>query len=122
MATLREYMKIKEQVQKMESDLAAIENNESFQNDLKFFNELETLLEVYEKTKEEAAELLNPHQAEHLANNAFIKKPRKPREPKTYKNPETGETVTTAGGNHTVLKKWRSENPDLDVSDWIVTE
>jgi hypothetical protein len=122
MATLREYMKIKEKMQQMESELATIESNESFQNDLKFFNELETLLEVYEKTKEETAELLNPRQAEHSVNNAFTKKPRKQREPKTYKNPETGETVTTAGGNHTVLKKWRSENPDLDVSDWLVTE
>ena len=39
-----------------------------------------------------------------------------------YKNPHTGEEVKTAGGNHTVLKQWRKDYPEIDLKDWLVSE
>lgn len=120
MSKLREYTQLKSRMQEMARELELIEENEAFQNDLKFLTELEELVELYGKSKAEAAELLNPRPV--VANKEAFepRKPRKPRKAKLYRNPHTGEEVLTAGGNHTILKKWRSENPDVELADWVV--
>lgn len=43
---------------------------------------------------------------------------RKPRELKTYKNPHSGETIQTKGGNHTTLKAWKAEHGAETVEGW----
>lgn len=120
MSKLREYTKLKSRMEEMAKELELIEENEAFQKDLQFLTELEDLVELHGKNKAEAAELLNPRPI--VANKeAFeTRKPRKPREPKLYRNPHTGEEVLTAGGNHTILKKWRKENPDVELASWVV--
>lgn len=121
MSKLREYAQLKKRMEAMADELQQIENNAAFQDDLKFLNELEELVELHGKTKEEAAELLSPRPV--VASAVFEKtKPRKAREPKLYRNPHTGEEVITAGGNHTILKKWRQENPDVELSEWVVPQ
>lgn len=121
MRTLREYTNLKNRLEEMGKELSRIEEDESFKKELNFLKDIEEVLELHGKTKEEAAEALNPTKHE-VVDNGFTKKPRKPRTPRTYQNPHTGETVTTAGGNHTVLKQWRKDNPGLDVSDWIIEQ
>ncbi|MNE72473.1 hypothetical protein D3C80_1684200 [compost metagenome] len=44
---------------------------------------------------------------------------RKPREVKTYKNPHNGELVQTKGGNHSVLKAWKSQYGSDTVENWL---
>lgn len=44
---------------------------------------------------------------------------RKPREMKTYKNPHSGEVVQTKGGNHSVLKAWKSQYGSDTVESWL---
>jgi hypothetical protein len=45
---------------------------------------------------------------------------RRPREypVKRYKNPHTGDVIETRGGNHTVLKKWKSTYGGAVVEGW----
>lgn len=103
----------------MAKELELIEQNEAFQNDFQFLTELEELVSRHGKSKIEAAELLNPRENSVVASK-FEKKPRKAREPKTYRNPHTGEEVTTAGGNHKILKEWRAEFPDAVLTEWVI--
>ena len=44
---------------------------------------------------------------------------RKARSMKVYKNPHSGEVVETKGGNHKLLKAWRSEHGVDVVESWL---
>jgi len=116
---LQQYLQIKEKKEQLQVEIDRIEQSESFKEDLKFFKELEDLIELHGKTKIEVAELLNPTPTQK-AIASFTKAPRKARAERHYKNPHTGEEVITAGGNHTVLKQWRKDHPEVDLKDWIV--
>ena len=39
---------------------------------------------------------------------------------KIFRNPETGETVETRGGNHAILKSWRAEYRLNNIDDWLI--
>lgn len=45
-------------------------------------------------------------------------KTRAPRVVKIYRNPNTGEHVETKGGNHKVLKEWKTEYGQDVVESW----
>jgi hypothetical protein len=45
--------------------------------------------------------------------------PRKARTLKKYKNPHSGETVETKGGNHKVLKEWKAKYGAETVESWL---
>jgi len=117
MKNLKTYMQLKERMNEINAEIDSIESTESFKEELLFLNELEELLTLHGKSKKETAEILYPKPEEV---KSFAIKPRKKREPKTYKNPKTGQTVTTAGGNHTILRQWREENPDVNLADWVI--
>ena len=118
---LLQYLSLKEEIEKSNAKIEQLENDENFKKELEFLKDLEDLLELHGKSKVEVAEILNPTQpAAPATNTNFGKTPRKRRVQRTYKNPNTGETVTTAGGNNLVLRKWRAENPDLVLADWLV--
>lgn len=116
---LQQYLQTKIAKEQLEKELAVIEESPSFQDDLKFLKELEELIELHDKTRIQVAELLNPTPTQK-AIASYTKPPRKPREERHYRNPHTGEEVKTAGGNHTVLKQWRKDHPDVNLKDWIV--
>lgn len=44
--------------------------------------------------------------------------PSKPREQKIYVNPHSGETIRTKGGNHKILKEWKTEYGPSVVEGW----
>lgn len=119
MANLENYILLKRKIEQYQEKLSELEANKELQQDLIFLAELEELLERYGKSKEQTAKILFP-ESNNASSQLVATKPRKKREAKTYVHPVTGETVTTAGGNHTILKKWRAENPDVDLSEWIV--
>jgi hypothetical protein len=48
-----------------------------------------------------------------------IKATRRERVVKVYKNPHTGETIETKGGNHRQLKEWKSEFGADTVESWL---
>ncbi|MNJ49789.1 hypothetical protein D3C77_450400 [compost metagenome] len=54
------------------------------------------------------------------AKTGATKSKRRPREypVKIYKNPHTGDVIGTRGGNHTVLKKWKSTYGGAVVEGW----
>lgn len=44
--------------------------------------------------------------------------PTRTREQKIYVNPHSGETVKTKGGNHKILKQWKTEYGPSVVESW----
>ncbi|WOF82158.1 histone-like nucleoid-structuring protein, MvaT/MvaU family (plasmid) [Pseudomonas sp. FeN3W] len=44
---------------------------------------------------------------------------RQPRRVKVYRHPDTGEVIETKGGNHKLLKEWKSEYGAETVEGWV---
>jgi len=53
-------------------------------------------------------------------SGALSSNTRKPRKLKVFKNPHTGDTVDTGGGNHKILKAWKSEYNLANIDEWVV--
>lgn len=100
---------------------------------LRFLNDLDELAYKFQFTpreilmylapREESSQLPQPDQGvtEKLpAKTGATKATRRPREypVKLYKNPHTGDVIETRGGNHTVLKKWKSTYGGAVVEGW----
>lgn len=63
-------------------------------------------------------DILEPKESSESATPA-ARGPRRQRQVKVYKNPETGETVETKGGNHKVLKTWKEQYGAEQVEGWL---
>lgn len=50
---------------------------------------------------------------------AATRTPRKPRVVKVYINPHNDERVETKGGNHAILKSWKSQYGSDVVESWV---
>ena len=116
--TLIKYNQIQKQIETLTKAMSAMEDNPEFQREVEFSKKLNALLAEYDKSPGQVAQLLLPDEIENIP----VKKPRRQRTRKEYTNPHTGEKVITAGGNNNVLKKWRTEHPDVNFSDWITNE
>ncbi len=55
------------------------------------------------------------------AANTQGKQTRRPRVMKVYENPNTGDRIETKGGNHKILKAWKSEYGNDVVESWLQT-
>lgn len=53
------------------------------------------------------------------ASSSAVRTPRKARAVKTYKNPHSGDTVKTKGGNNKVLKEWKAQYGANVVESWL---
>ncbi len=64
--------------------------------------------------------ILDP-QSTRRSRSALVpeKATRKARNVKMYKNPHNGEVVETKGGNHKLLKQWKSEYGRDEVESWL---
>lgn len=64
-----------------------------------------------------------PNLGKATAKAAFtasaLRSPRKARVVKKYRNPHSGETVETKGGNHKVLKEWKAQYGAETVESWL---
>ncbi|MDT8925047.1 histone-like nucleoid-structuring protein, MvaT/MvaU family [Pseudomonas taiwanensis] len=72
---------------------------------------------------ESIALAIAPHLGRASAKNGAMtsvtRTPRKARVVKKYKNPHSGETVETKGGNHRVLKEWKAQYGADVVEGWL---
>lgn len=118
---LQEHKQLTDLIKATQLRLEAIESNENFQGELEFESKLRDLLNEYGKALPDIVAILDPARggAGKAAKPAGEKQTRKPREIKRYKNPHTGETVETKGGNHAVLKNWKTEHGKDEVESWV---
>lgn len=65
--------------------------------------------------------ILDPRTAIQLSPVAVTEKSnRKPCQLKVYKNPRSDEFVETRGGNHKILKEWKSQYGAEEVEGWLI--
>lgn len=112
---------IEKQMAQLEKELKSIESSAAFKKENAVKRSLSNLMKKHGYSQNDLIALLRDDQTEYVKRR---KKPagtgRKPRKLKVFKNPETGETVETRGGNHKVLKAWKAEYSLDNIDDWLV--
>lgn len=112
---------IEKKLAQLEKELKNLESSAAFKKENSAKRALGNLMKKHGYSKNDLIKLL---QSDGSAPNKRGKSPaakqRKPRTLKIYRNPETGETVETRGGNHNVLKAWKAEYNLEKIDDWLV--
>ncbi len=120
MSRLAEYRKLEQQLAAQMAELEAMKDDTALKTEMEFENKLRALLGEYGYSLRNVVEILDPQSGSRGAGAvaAQEKTTRKPRQVKIYKNPHSGETVETKGGNHALLKAWKTEHGSDTVESW----
>ena len=132
---IAEVFQINRRIQSEFQTAAALLRDAEVIRALRFLNDLDELAEKFQFTPRDILMYLAPRkessQPTHAGQSVIEKLPakvsatkstRRPREypVKRYENPHTGDVIETRGGNHTVLKKWKSTYGGAVVERWRV--
>jgi hypothetical protein len=121
MSRLAEFRKLEQQLAAQLTELETLKNDSGLKKEIEFETKLRDLLGEYGFSLREIVGILDPQGISARKADPVVadKKTRKAREVKVYKNPLTGEIVETKGGNHKLLKAWKSQFGD-EVEGWLV--
>lgn len=112
---------IEKKLAQLEKELKSIENSAAFKTENAVKRALGNLMKKHGYSKNDLITLLQSDEiAPTKRGKKHTAKTRKPRKLKVFRNPETGETVETRGGNHRVLKAWKVEYKVKNIDDWLV--
>ena len=119
-SSLQKYVEKERLLKQLQEEIKQLEGDQAFQRELEFKNELEKLMNEFDKTAADVIELLKPSQTTQRNDPQPAGTGRRKRKLKIYKNPNTSEVVETRGGNHKTLKAWKEEHGDETVESWLV--
>jgi hypothetical protein len=122
MSRLAEYRKLEQQIAAHLAELESMKGNSALQAEIEFEAKLRSLLGEYGYSLRDIIGLLDPQAASRRKSAPLAtpeKSTRRARELKVYKNPHSGETVETKGGNHKTLKAWKAEHGADAVESWL---
>lgn len=119
MSIIQEYRVTQQALNDLESKLSSLASNEQLKRELDLADKFNALIAEAGFSLKEALRILNPDQAPDQAMGAVRK--RAPRIESIYKNPFSGETVITKGGNHKVIKAWKLQYGEDKVKSWKVS-
>ena len=120
MSKLAEFKALEAQLAAQLKQLDALRDNGELKREIEFEEKLRGLMAEYGVGLRGITEILEPNTRERSASVAPAELgPRRQRQVKVYKNPETGETVETKGGNHKVLKDWKGQYGAEQVEGWL---
>lgn len=115
MSKIAEYKALEAQLAEHLAQLDALKNDKAMQREIEFESKLRALMDEYGLSLRGLISILDPQTSHAAVRPASTKAPRKL---KVYKNPKTGEVVETKGGNHKVLKAWKTEFGAEVVEGW----
>lgn len=119
MSRLAEFRRLEQQLAQQLAELEAMKGDSAIKAEMEFEEKLRALLGDYGYSLREVINVLDPQAGTRRQARQVQEKPaRKPREVKVYKNPHNGEVVQTKGGNHSVLKAWKTEHGADAVEAW----
>ena len=112
---------IEKQMAQLEKELKSIESSAAFKKENAIKRALASLMKKHSCSKNDIIALLEGAESSPVKyGKRSAVTTRKPRRLKVFKNPETGETVETRGGNHKVLKTWKAQYKLDNINQWLV--
>ena len=113
---------LEKQLAQIEKELKSIERSAAFKKENAISRALNNLMKKHACSKNDLISILQSDSAAPAKRSvAWSSKTRKPRKLKVFKNPNTGEIVETRGGNHKVLKAWKTQYKLADINEWLVS-
>ena len=113
---------LEKQLAQIEKELKSIERSAAFRKENAIVRALNNLMKKHGCSKSDLVSILQDDvKVPAKRSVALSAKTRKPRKLKVFKNPHTGETVETRGGNHKVLKAWKNEYKLTNIDEWLVS-
>lgn len=121
MSKLAEYRQLEKHLAEQLQALEALKGDAGLKKEIEFETKLRDLLAKYSYSLKDVINLLDPRQGHRATRSTGDSKPgsRRARQMKVYSNPHTGERVETKGGNHKILKQWKSEHGAKTVESWL---
>jgi len=122
MSKLAEYRQLEKHLAEQLEALEALKGDAGLKKEIEFETKLRDLLAKYGFSLKDVVNLLEPKSV-RWGSGAAADAPkagtRRAREVKIYEHPKTGERVETKGGNHKILKQWKSEHGSATVESWL---
>lgn len=121
MSRLVEFRKLERQLAIQIADLETLKQDTGLKKEIEFEAKLRRLLGEYGFSLREIIAVIDPRGSSLIPafSVRLEKKTRKPRKLKVYRHPASGEVVETKGGNHKLLKIWKSQY-GREVETWLV--
>ncbi|ABC30081.1 DNA-binding protein H-NS [Hahella chejuensis KCTC 2396] len=117
MRKLNAYQNALAELEALQNKIASLEQSDELKKGLEFKKKLEALMSKYKMSSEDLLSMFGANAAPAKSSG----KRRAPRPVKVYKNPKTGETVETRGGNHKTLNTWKQKYGKEKVESWLVS-
>ena len=112
---------LEQQLAKIEKELKSIERSAAFRKENAINRALNNLMKKHGCSKRDLISILQGNSANSKKPEfKSIVKTRRRRKLKVFRNPNTGETVETRGGNHKILKSWKKQFDLTNIDDWLV--
>jgi DNA-binding protein H-NS len=119
MSKLAEFRQLEKHLAEQLQALEALKSDAGLKKEIEFETKLRELLAKYGYSLRDVINLLDPQAGRRAPAAQQQVITRKPRQVKVYKNPHTGEVVETKGGNHKILKEWKSKHGAATVDSWL---
>lgn len=121
MSLINEYRATEEAIKELQERLQSLSQNDKLQEELEFEGKLRSLMGEYQVSLRDIIAILDPEAARNTRATRVTPEldGRRSRKTKLYKNPNTGETIETKGGNHKLLKEWKEEWGADTVESWM---
>ena len=120
MSRLAEFRQLEQQLAAQLAELEALKGSSELQQEIAFETKLRDLLAEYGFNLRHVINVLDPQANRRASAPAAVEKaPRRARQVKLYKNPHNGEIIETKGGNHKLLKEWKSQYGADVVEGWL---
>ncbi|MFJ4156225.1 histone-like nucleoid-structuring protein, MvaT/MvaU family [Pseudomonas sp. NPDC089752] len=121
MSRLAEFRELEQKLAAQLAELESMKNSSELQSEIEFERKLRDLLASYGFSLRNVIDILDPQAVRRqVAPVAQAKSPRRPRQLKVYKNPHNDELIETKGGNHRLLKEWKSQYGADEVESWLM--
>ncbi|MFP0195032.1 histone-like nucleoid-structuring protein, MvaT/MvaU family [Pseudomonas sp. PHC1] len=119
MSKLVEFRQLEKHLAEQLQALGALKSDAGLKKEIEFETKLRALLAEYGYSLPNVINLLDPQAGCRAPVVESKAGSRRPRQVKVYKNPYTGEVVETKGGNHKILKEWKTEHGSTTVESWF---
>ncbi|MNZ51557.1 hypothetical protein D3C78_693740 [compost metagenome] len=115
MSKLAEFRAAERLLQEQLALLEKLKSDSSLKKELEFKDQLQSLMDEYGMNLRNVIEILDPQ----LPIEPESAPQRRSRQLKIYRNPHSGETIETKGGNHKTLKAWKQQHGAEAVESWL---
>lgn len=118
MSRLAEYRQLEKRIAQQTADLGVLKADPELETEIEFETKLHDLLAKYEKQLADVVSILDGTmgKVETRAAEGLV---RRARQVKLYRNPLTGQTVESKGGNNKLLGAWKAQFGHEEVESWV---